>query len=289
MRVGDWDVSIRSLISLKWENSLPRLVLHEKFEKHARWTARTIAAIAVLSSIIAFRNWYTSLLFAVLMFLLEQFVERCVFQYTTIYVQPLPDFGLDTEDWKAMVFAFPTDDGPPAMNIVGCAFGTRGYAHAFFDVLRKWNYGQDEDRENNICLSFILVDEMHYVTYLYPSMDRHTVGATFDAVGKERELEKYGKQHQCLVMQVALGKKFPYGSDALGVFLEKQHENRPYLLAPFLMHEDGTFEAITDEKPVLKHHFKFREKAQLKRCDPEFGFLSTKQRESACPADSELP
>jgi len=125
MKVGEWDVSLRSLISIRWKNHLPHLVLHEKFEKHAKWTARVITAVAILSSVIAFPVWYLSLAFAVFMFLIEQFVERFIFEYTSIYVQPMPDFALKTEEWKGMAFALPQEPDPNLLNVVGCAFATR--------------------------------------------------------------------------------------------------------------------------------------------------------------------
>ena len=279
MKVGGWDVSLRSLISMRWKNHLPRLVLHEKFEKHAKWTARVITALAILSSVIAFPAWYLSLSFAMFIFFVEQFIERCIFEYTTIYVQPMPAFELKTEEWKGMAFAFPQEPDPRLLNVVGCAFATREYAHKFFELLRDWNYRQKEDRDNNICLSFILEDETHYVAYLYPNPERHTVNQLFDAAETTQKLEKYGKQHQRLVMQMVLGKRFPFRADAkLKLFVEKQPDDRPFWLKPFLMHEDGTLEMIYDEDPILKHHFKFESKKQLTPHEYEYHLLRSRSR-----------
>jgi hypothetical protein len=279
MKVGEWNVSLRSLISVRWKNHLPRLVLHEKFEKHAKWTARVITALAILSSVIAFPAWYLGLSFAVFIFLVEQFIERCIFEYTTIYVQPMPAFEPKTEEWKGMAFAFPQDPDPRLLNVVGCAFATREYAHKFFELLRDWNYRQKEDRDNNICLSFILEDETYYVAYLYPNPERHTVKQVFDAAEATQKLEKYGKQHQRLVMQIHLGKRFAFRADAkLKLFVEKQPDDRPFWLKPFLMHEDGTLEMIYDEEPILKHHYKFKSKKQLTPHEYEYHLLRSRSR-----------
>ena len=273
MKVGDWDVSIRSLISVRWKNRVPRLVLHEKFEKLAKWTARGITTAAILSSVIAFPTWYFSLSFAVLMFLVEQFVERCIFEYTSIYVQPMPDFALKMEEWKGMAFAFPQQPDPKLLNVVGCAFATKDYAHKFFELLRDWNYQKKEDRDNNICLSFIL-DDTHYIAYLYPNPDRHTVREFFDAAEDVQKLEKHGKTHQRLAMQMVLGKRFPYGDDAkLKLFVRNQPANRPFWLKPFLMHDDGTLEMLYDEEPILKHDFKFKSKKDLTPQEYEYHLL----------------
>jgi len=278
MKAGDLRVSLRSLISVRWKSHLPRLVIHEKFEKRAKWIVRFLTAAAILGSVIAFPAWYLSLSFAAFMFLIEQFVERCIFQYTTIYVQPMPDFALKTEEWKAMAFDFPQEPGPTLLNVVGCAFATREYAHKFFALLRDWNYDQKEDQDNNICLSFILEDESQYVTFLYANPRRHTVKESFDAIEEARKLEKYGKEHQRLVIHMLLGKSFPFGPDAmLKVFVQKQPEDRPFWLQPFLFH-DGKPELIYDEDPILKHHFKFKCKKDLTPSEWEYHFLKIPRR-----------
>ncbi len=279
MKAGDWDVSLRSLVSVRWKNYLPRLVLHEKFEKHAKWTARILTAVAILSSVIVFPAWYFSLSFAVFMFLVEQFVERCIFEYSSIYVQPMPEFALKNEEWRGMAFAFPQKPDPKLLNVVGCAFATREYAHKFFELLRQWNYHEKEDRDNNICLSFILEDETHYVAYLYPNPDRGTAKQFFDAAEEAQTLEKFGKEHQRLVMHMTLGKRFSFGHDAkLKVFVESQPEDRPFWLKPFLMGEDATLEMIYDEEPILKHHFKFKAKNDLTPQEYEYHLLKNRKK-----------
>ena len=276
MKAGNWDVSIRSLISVHWKNHLPRLVLHEKFERHVKWTARAIAAAAILCSVIAFPAWYFSLAFAVLMFLIEQFVERCIFEFTSIYVQPMPDFALKTEEWKGMAFAFPQEPDPKLLNVVGCAFATPEYAHKFFELLRDWNYRKKEDRDNNICLSFILHGDTHYITFFYPNPDRSTVKDFFDAAEDVQKLKKYGKTHQRLVMHMVLGKRFPYMDDAkLKVFVQNQSADRPFWLKPFLMHDDGSLELMYDEEPILKHEFKFKAKEDLTPQEYEYHLLKS--------------
>jgi hypothetical protein len=278
MKVGHWDVKLRSLISVTWKRHLPRLVVHEKFQKHVKWTTRVITALTVLASVITFPVWYLSLAFAVFMFLFEQFVERSIFEYTTLYVQPMPGFVLKTEEWKGMAFAFPEEPDPRLLNVVGCAFATREYGHKFFELLRDWNYRAQDDVHNNICLSFILIDDTHYVTYLYPNPRRRTVMESFDTVERAQKLEKYGKQQQRLVMEMALGKSFCLPPDAkLRVFVERQPKDRPFWLKPFLMRDDGTLEMIDEEQPILKHEFKFKSKKELTTEDHEYRLLKAQR------------
>ena len=105
MRWGDWKISLRSFISLRWQKRIPRLIVHEKYEHSIKWTIRTLTFIALAASVIAFPVWFMALGFALVLFGLQQFFERAVFQYTTIYVQPLPDFTYDPDEWGAMTLA----------------------------------------------------------------------------------------------------------------------------------------------------------------------------------------
>jgi hypothetical protein len=91
---------------------------------------------------------------------------------------------------------------------------------------------------------------------------------------KLRESRSSVKSNQQLVMQIALGKRLPFGPDAmLKLFVETQANDRPFWLKPFLMHDDGTLEMIDDEEPILKHHFKVRTKENLTPHDREYHFL----------------
>ena len=106
MRVGKWKMKLRSVISIRWKLPLPRLVIHEKYERGVKWILRTLAAFGIVSSVIAFSTWHYSLTFALLVFAFEQFFERAIFKYTVIYIQPMPDFRYDPKQWLGMAFAF---------------------------------------------------------------------------------------------------------------------------------------------------------------------------------------
>ena len=203
---------MRSLVNLRIERGLPRLIVHEKYEKSVKWTLRTLAAIGIVASVIAFPVWYLGLSFAVLMFLIQQFFERAIFQYTSIYVQPLPDFTYNPDEWKGMAFAFPAKPEDTDLNVVGCAFASLEYAQKFFSLVQAWNSNEAEDRDNNICLSFIVENEKEYSIYLYPNPDRKIVTKFFDQAEEQFKYEKYGKRHQKLIMHMVVCKTFPFRS-----------------------------------------------------------------------------
>lgn len=271
MNKGKWKISLKSLISLKWQNHLPRLVIHEKYEKFAKWFLRLLTLIGVVSSVIVFPIWYISLLFAIVLLLIEQFFEKAIFQYTSLYVQPIPDFKYDPKEWKGMAFAFPQDPDPNLLNVVGCAFATEEYARKFFKLLKDWNYGEAEDKHNNICLSFIIEDEKEYSVYLYPNPERKTVGQFFKEAEESQKYKKYGKEHQQLIMQMVFCKIFPYGTNSqLKMFIEKQSLDRPFWLKPFLMKDNGKIEMIHNEDPILKCNYKYKSRHELNKSEYEY-------------------
>ena len=271
MNKGKWKISLKSLISMRWQNHLPRLVIHEKYEKFVKWFLRILTLFGIVSSVIAFPIWYISLSFAAVLFLIEQFFEKSIFQYTSIYVQPMPDFKYDPEEWKGMAFAFPQDTDPKLLNVVGCAFSSKEYAHKFFKLIKAWNYNKIEDKDNNICLSFIVEDEREYSVYLYPSAERETVDQFFQEAEESQKVDKHGKEHQQLVVQMVFCKIFPYGANSqLKMFIKNQVLDRPFWLKPFIMKENGQIEMIHNEEPILKYHYKFKNRHELHKSEYEY-------------------
>ncbi|MEA1995900.1 MAG: hypothetical protein U9N18_07170 [Campylobacterota bacterium] len=271
MNEGKWKISLKSIVSVRRQNHLPRLVIHEKYEKFVKWFLRILTAFGIVSSVIAFSIWYISLSFAIVLFLIEQFFEKSIFKYTSIYVQPMPDFKYDPKEWKGMAFAFPQYPDPKLLNVVGCAFATKKYAHKFFKLLKAWNYGEAQDKNNNICLSFIVENENEYSVYLYPNPERKTVGQFFQKAEESQKYEKYGKEHQQLIMQMVFCKIFPYGTNSqLKMFIKKQSLDRPFWLKPFIMKENRQIEMVHNEGPILKYHYKFKSRYELNKSEYEY-------------------
>ena len=271
VRKGKWKIRLRSVVSLRWEKRRPRLVVHEKYEKAVRWSVWTLTGIGVLSSVVVFAKWYAALAFAVLLLAVTVLLQKAVFQFTSIYVQPLPDFEYDPAQWKAMAFAVLPVPKEDMLNVVGCAFASPEYADRFFSLLKAWNYGQPEDRDNNICLSFIVESDSQYSVYIYPNPRRESVNEFFDAAGEEQQQRKPGKRHQELVMQMVFCKRFPYSKESsLNMFLGRQPRSRPFWLKPFIVDQDGQTRMAEGIAPILKWHYKFKRRQEVEKGELEF-------------------
>jgi hypothetical protein len=88
LRVGEWEVSWRSLVSLRRAKWFPKLVVHEKYEVRLKWALRLLAIVGILTSLVVFASLAQALLVALLLAGVELFLERAVIQYTALYVQP---------------------------------------------------------------------------------------------------------------------------------------------------------------------------------------------------------
>jgi len=271
MKHRGWKIRLSSLVSVRWLNHLPRLLIHEKYEKRVRLISRLIAGVAIVSSVLSLPTWYLRLSVALAIFFFEWFLERAVYLYTSIYVQPMPDFTVEGEKWTDMCFAFPENPKPNELNVVGPTFSDKEYAHKFFKLLKDWNYQQAEDIDNNICLSFIYENKKFYSVYLYPNLKRETIGQFFEQAGEYQKYDKYGKEHQELVMIMIFCKIFRYGEDSsLKKFIEFQPKDKPFWLMPFIKQGNEAPKMMFDEKAVLKYHFKFKKRNELHKNEVEY-------------------
>jgi hypothetical protein len=129
-----WPVFLTSLVTIRRVGWLPRLRVAERFEPFIKWTSRILAALSILSSVFIFPSPLEALGFATVTFLLQRFVETALFVYTTMYVQPLPDFDIDKAQWNGMGYAFMEPPGPDRPDIAGPSFGSKEYAAKFQDL-----------------------------------------------------------------------------------------------------------------------------------------------------------
>ena len=261
-----WHHRLKTLITLRWKHGIPRLVIHEKYEKTVKWLLRALAFIGIVTSILYFPAWYLSLLSAIVLLAIEQFLERAIFLYTIFYFLPFPEFKWDVgEEIVSMGFAFPESKNEAQLNLVGPVFKSESYAREFFEYISKWNYGNQEDKYNNICLSLVKVDD-GYFTFIYPNLERPSIKETFSNIEESKKLEKYGKEPQKFVVQNIFCKHFVYGTNSLFERFEKeQASGNPYWLQSFIESSDGSTSILFSVKPILKYHIKIKHRNELEQ------------------------
>lgn len=257
---------------LRFENHLPRLFLHEKNERIVRWALRGLTIFGVATSVITL-PWIYSLSLSIGLVALDAFLERTLFYYTSMYVQALPDFEYDPDKWVANAFVsigHPSD--PNSERIVGLVFTESGYGRKFFELLRAWNHGDSDNKDGNICLSFITDEDMYYV-YLYPSFEKASIKNMHKKLEEENKLKKYGKEHFGLVMAMIICKGFSTAHGyALGIFVDNHPAGKPFILGPFIQMPGGQPMPITDIEPIRMYRYKAKIPSELTEDDFEYQY-----------------
>ncbi len=265
------ELHITEFFSIRFKKCLPNLVIHEKYEKKCKNFLRILAIISILSSVIIFPTWLMSLGFSILIFIIEYLFEKSIFIYSSIFIQPPPNFTIDGERWRGMGYLISDSNNLNKLSLIGPAFDSKEYAQKIFTLFKAWNYNNVEDVEDNIKLSFIIEDEKNYSTYIYPSFERKIIKDFHKKVEKENELKKFGKEHNPSIMALILCKIFPYSKKSfLNQFTEGQKNKEAFLFTAFLYNKDGSFSLITEIDPIIKFHYKFKHRKDLQKKEYEY-------------------
>jgi hypothetical protein len=260
--------------TLRWERGFPRLVIDERYQRRVRLVLRLFTVTGILSSAVSLPP-LTAIAVSVALVCAEQFLERTAFYWTTLYVQPVPNFEYDDSKWDSMAFVVP----PPGVydaspRCVGLVFSDPAYASDLFALLRAWNYGATEDHENNICLSFI-VEEDHYYVFLYPSFDRRSVKESHARWRKSQRLAQYGKEHFGLIVSLVICKEFSaMHGFGLGRFTDTQRDGDPFLLVACLK-AGSTTSVLPDVPAIKKWNYKYKHASELRPDEFEKVYLRT--------------
>lgn len=264
-----WKINTNSLVRVEWQKYFPKLVVHEKYEKYIKWTLRILTIIGVATSLVSLSP-IGGIALSIILLLVEQFFEKTLFEYTVFYIQKFPDFEVDYSQWKTNGFAFPQYNIPGITPIVGPAYSNEEYAIKFFRYIKSWDSLEKEDKNNSLILSFVVEQNGHYTTYIYRNHNVVDSKEDFEKIEEKYKFEKYGKQQQKFVAQMAYLKLLPFKKGSMfDQFLKWQKNGEPFLFAPFVVNPDGSAKCIMDEA-VKKFEYKFSIRADLKPNDLEF-------------------
>ena len=267
-------VDSSTLVRLEWRKFLPVLIVHERFENKVKWILRTVAFIGMATSLITIDKWYFSLGLSILIFLVEQFLEKTIFEYTTFVVQPFPDFTIDYSQWKTNAFMIPMAENKEDLCYVGPSYQDKEYAIKFFNYLKSWNSANNVDTDNNIVLSFIIEPNERYSTYLYANTERKNLNEIFKTAAEQSKFDKYGKKQQQFVMQMVYWHTLDFKDGYyIKQFLEFQKPSEKFYLTPSVVPKDegGQVEFIFDSA-ILKSDYKLKHRHELKGHDIEFHY-----------------
>lgn len=193
----------RSKFDIVIQDKIPHIKINEKHQKSVKWILRILTVIGIVSSVIAFPTWYYSLIFSIIMFLVEQIFEQIIFTHTIMFVQPLPQ-NWDGSKWTGMIVATNEKD-----LFLGFGFSDKTVGIDFFNTLIAWNEDKDIN-DGNIQLSLVQEDSKNYSVHIYPTSERGFIKDNFKLHEKLFDKkENAGKELSVLVTQICFCKVFP--------------------------------------------------------------------------------
>jgi hypothetical protein len=180
----------------------------------------------------------------------------------SMFIQPM--FNYNSEEWRAMVYGWPPKVEDDSTFLLGFAFNTEKYAKEFFDLLRSYNNGEDEDYENNIRLSLITEDPENYSVYIYPSTERENVTNFL------KESQEKSPENEILITQLIICKYFAYGEgSSFKTFKDLYKAGHKIELIPFIV-KGQSVQQIESIKPIVKSDIKIKHRKLLQKEEMEY-------------------
>lgn len=285
-------VNSNTLFRFEWRKFYPALVIHEKFEKILKWFIRIVAFIGIASSIITIEHWYYSLGLSILIFLLEQFLERTAIEYTTMIIQPPPNFEIEYNQWKTNGFKIPIDKNDSDLAHFGPSYKDETYAIKFFTYLRSWiNENSNDDTNNNLFISLVIEPNDKYTTYIYANLGRKRLDYMFKFLGSKNKLTKYGKRQQRFIAQMFYWNTLDFKDGYfIKQFLEFQNTSKPYYFTPSVLQPLDLPPKFLYDYSIKKYHLIVRKRNELKKSDPEYYFAPNieKNKKNETPAKKSI-
>lgn len=277
----DLYVNSNTLVRIEWRRFYPVLVVHEKFEKILKWILRIIAIGGIATSIISIPVWYISLGLAIIIVLIEQFFERTIFEYTTMIVQPFPDFELDYGQWKTNGFMIPREKNDEYPAHFGPSYQDETYAINMFKYFKSWiDNNSNDDKDNNLIVSLIIEPKEEYTTFIYANLGRKRLDNMFKFLGDTSRLKKHGKRQQQFITQMFYWNTLDF-KDGYNIkkFLDFKDKTDPYFFTPSVLQPFGLPPIFLTDYSIKKYHLKVKKREELLKNEPEYQFNPAKIKE----------
>lgn len=262
-------VDVRTLIDIRREGKLPRLYVHEKLEKPLKWIVWSIGFISFLTIFISLSDYMISVSIGLGLFLLSFTFGRAIVKYTTLIVQPFPDFKIDFKQWYNVITVSHPNYEKHA-NVVGFVYEDIEYGKKFFKYIKSWNFDNEVDKENNIILSIVEESNGEFTFYIYASPYRKNLDKMFKIVAADNFVEKKkdGKIQEGLVMQMAYWHTIKYEDDKhMRDFFKCQPTDKKFMFVPSAKFNEGY--GIDFESKIILNGYKYSKRADLQKHSTE--------------------
>lgn len=274
IKKGNWKINLKSFFRIEFKGIVPKITIHEKFEKIVKWILRLLSLIGILTSFISF-DYITGIIISLLIFVIERILEKIIFEYTIFYIPTFPDFDIKYEKWLSTGYYILEEEDRHLLlegsySYMGPLYEDKEYAEKFFSFIKSWNNFESFDKENNINISIIIENNKQYSMYLYPNYSQHILDKFFKKHKKNLALEKYGKTQQELVMQFVFWYKNLNQGDFFHRFIEDYKISKHFYFVPFYL-ENNNLNMIKELK-ILKTQIKIKNRNEINKNEIEYHY-----------------
>ena len=249
------------------------MVLREGCRRPVSWTLRTLALVGLGLSF-AYMPPYIGFAVSVIIAAIEQLLERAVFLYSDVHVQPMPTFEYDPAKWTSLAYARLERDGVVAAHVLGLVFSDSDYAKSFFSLLREWNLGSGDDHAGNVRISFIREQDSYFL-WLYPGHNRAPVRASWQQLLRRAHYKREDAEPFLITLSPYFCKNFLM-KGALSQFLGAVEPGDAFQLAAMRTTAAGGVEFDRAVDPIGLHAYKIRDMSKLSDEDYEFAIWRLK-------------
>lgn len=273
-RLFFWRNRIKFRFPVRRSGKKFQFVIDSRHKKAVKSLKYVLTILGLVSAFFAFQTMFISFLFGVGLFGIGYLIEKTLFSYKTMYVHPMPDFGLEQDKWTGVAFGYATHkDMQGKIPVVGWVFSDPTYARKIHSLLLTWTHNELDDRNVNLKMSVILHAKNQYSFYCYPSTNRPLAKSFYKQIEAEMQSEKATRDdlHEKLIVMMILGKLFDMPSTSmLPTFKKNYGRGSPFIFQMLLQNPDGSTAPIPGISEFLLYDLKIMPDTELSRQDVEY-------------------
>lgn len=240
------------------------LEISNEYRKLVKLLNRSVIAFSIIISFFTI-PFPISVLITVVLIGIGIAIEKIVFVYAVVYVNPIPPrLGMNQQTSIFYAYDFKNDVQIP---IIGLVFKTKTEAIEKYQFLKAIaNCRKDE--ANNLVVSFVFEDEKRYTLFLYPNKNRENAHQTKSII--ESALERNAKAKLTIVSFVQYFPSTFTGQGNLKDILTDFINKSPIALNTYYFNNGQVLPAR--KTPILKYHIRILMRSELDEQDIEKKF-----------------
>lgn len=219
-------VGLRQYVRFGREGWKPKVILDERYEEFVVWGSRIVTLLGIVSSLLLIPPPF-SIVITVVLAALDFFFERVVLMVRSLFVQPLPK-KWDSGSWQGNLYYI--DSGTWG---IGLIFDSEEMASVALDTVRAWNYGEDIDRDGNVVMTFVELNDGRFMTYLYPSSQRQSLKEAAEMVERKQIEQRKIREHSQNILQMVIAQDFDNSPDSMFRQFKQQYNGGEVILNTF--------------------------------------------------------